>query len=335
MKLFIHFDGVLGFVPSPTRDAMTVILVNALRPTHGHGAPHGTPHGSPYDNGWSPEAGTQYEGDLSHHCIPPHYPYLSFDAECLVNSDVQRDVVFETDGTDGDILWARFFRWQDLCVVRQVPSCKGLEIMGGRKPGAAEPHGDGDEGDFSWLAEMHKIDPELGEVDPRCLLPDPPRNLVIGRVRLDSGCIFTDELAGPSPDDPVLWEFKTPDGSVVSPLCQVLASRIVWETEIDDPTVTLRLTRFGPGPHEDICLKPKQGNDWIQVDVGNLPLEGLLRLEGGAYAREELLYHFPAVLRLARKQGCRIYIPSIVPDSDHGGLVRAGTTICIGGTFSG
>jgi hypothetical protein len=316
MKLFVNFDGLLGFVPAPSRDGMTVILVNALDAASGSAYGH---------NGY-------------HICMPPHYPYLSIPEDNFYSGRTDFLIRDPEDLTKSRFI--RFFDCEDLCVARKNKPCSGLVIAEGRRPGSAEPQfGKGEENDFSWLVELQRVDPDLGEIDPGCLLPDPPRNRVIGRVRLDAGRISTDEIAGPASDKAFIWQFKTMDGASVSPLCQALASRIVWETEFEDCNVTLRLTRFGFGGVEgaasEICLVPRPNEDWIEVGVGNLPLQDLLEIRGG-YSRETSFYHFPLLARLAKKQSCRVYVPSIVQEPNlDSGLVRAGTTICIGGTFTG
>lgn len=306
-RLFIEFDGLCAFVPGQYRDRMNVILVNgaASSPVYGH--------------------------QQGHMHAPAHYPFVRFK---------RRDLVWPANLGPRFIRRGaaviRFVDWEEIRVVSGTPPTRPLVIAGGRRPGSAEPlFKNGDQHDFSWLVEMKRIDSAL-EIDPICLDLDPPRNRVLGRVFLDSGEIRTASLAVRSPGQPFLWEFRDMNHGSVSPICQALASKIVYEISVPDSYVTLRFSRFRGDAPSELRFAPN-GSDSVSIMIANLPLEAILGLQGGGYMIDDMRQHFSLLYRVAKGRPEHLYLPYVVP---HPGLSnqelpRAGTTLCIGGSYSG
>lgn len=305
--LFIEFDGVCAFVPSRNRDKMKVILVNAL------------------------DGGGEHVGGHHMHA-PPHFAVIGFSPENL-QPPSQPQII--TDRGNRGVEGIRLLEWQDIEVIRGAAP-KGLKIAGGRRPGSNEPRFDGDQMDFSWLVEMGKIDPDLSEIDPLCLAPDPPRNKVLARMSLSHGEIFANEIAGPKPNVPFIWEFKTHDGKEVSACCQALANQIVWRMKVHEPDVTLRLWSFSGNPVASELRFAPVNNRPVKIQIKNLPLDDILGLRKVGYPEDSGRFHFPLLARVVKGQAKKAWIPEIVAQrTDPAGPVRGGTTACIGGSLAG
>lgn len=330
-RFTLLFDGVCAFVPATDRRSMTILLVNALDGAHanfshsGYSQAPGYCHTPNYGCGHAPGQG---HVPACRQCIPPHYPYISFDMRRLWKP--RPDVVVETTGGP---LGIRFFDWDHMTIQDVEPT--GLYIANGRRPGSAEPLNAAETEDFSWLVEVQKVDPEIGEIDPRCLAPDPPRNRVIGRVFLDQGRILTNRVAQVD-SRTLLWEFVTADGAVTSPVCQALAQTIAWRTQVNGEYVRLRFSPFNGARYTDYYFYPDPETEELEIGVSNLPLDRTLRLDGTSY---DPINHFSLLYRVANVGAVRPYVPSVVPRP---GVSRptvtgvaAGSTICIGGSFSG
>jgi hypothetical protein len=307
IDLTVAFDGLCVFVPTTrNRDKMTVLLVNALEECGSHGDHH------------------------TH--VPAHFPHIGF-AEGSLCRPLPPDLQF-TRGNDGR-RGVRLLRWVDIEIDRAGARGR-LSIAGGRRPGSAEPLFNGDERDFSWLAELGQIDDEWKTVDPLCLAPDPPRNRVIARAYLNFGEIFVDGFAEIAPGLPFIWEFRTIDGMEVSPLCQALAAKVVWRATIDAPEVIIRLWPFSGADPTELAFVPVIGNS-VSLEIQNLPLESVVGVLRAEYAVDQGFQHFPVLSKVLKGQYLKQWVPSAVPqaDADRGGAVRGGTTLCIGGSSGG
>lgn len=306
-NLIVEFDGLCAFVPSRDRYKMKVLFINALDGGHNH-ADHEMP-------------------------MPPHFTFIGFPVGSLLPPSSAQVVVNRgINGTEG----IRFLEWQDIEFITGVPRPRRLSIAGGRIPGSAEPRFlDKDENDFSWLVDLGQIDPELGEVDPLCLAPDPPRNKVLARLSLNHGEIFTHQLAGSRTTEPFIWEFRTSDGKEVSPCCQALAQAVRWKVRVSAPYVTVRLWPFSGSPSADLRFAPTVGSELI-LSLRNIPADAMLGLDRIGYPTDLARYHFPLLSKVAKRQSVRSWVPWIVAQrTSPGGGVRAGSTLCIGGSFSG
>jgi hypothetical protein len=311
------FDGLCVFVPSKKRKRMRVILVNATSPYH----------------------------ESSHHgagiSMPSHYPFISYSTRNRIKDIGEPAQVLINGGRE-----VRFFDWEDLILTHgytgspliygAYTGAPNLNIVGGRVPGTSEPAtGSGSQArDFSWVAELERINPGAGRVKRSCLAPDPPRDLVIGRMDLREGEIFTQGLVEEATGINAIFEFADPDaaGDLYS---QALAAEINWTIKIDEAYVILRFQRFGVADiFSETWLEPV-GHEDVNVRVGNLPLEEVLGMNVRLRALTDSLAHFEQLYRVARKPPAVAPIPEPIGHSalKSGGGVRGGTTMCLGLTL--
>jgi hypothetical protein len=339
-KLLLEIDGLCAFVPAENRRSMTLVFVN--------GAGGASMQGVGYNGHAKGADGCSMQGTSDHGYIhggpmhgaahghaPSHYAFIKFQQRTLCNlQDHHRQIRL------GRSTFVRFFDWEDLRIIRRtLPPEPYLRIANGRRPGSAEPANRREARDFSWLAEIDKIHPAAGRINPACLAPDPPRNLVIGRVFFDDGEIRTETIARDAHGLPILWEFRTIDDCQTSHLCQVLVSKIIYELEIWDESVTLRFSRYNRACPVDFEFKPdpESGLNEVKIVLANRPLEEIVGLDGYTGTYMDPLAHFGLLYRLAEKQPATVFIPYAVshPGFFDGGLVRGGNTLCLGGTYSG
>jgi hypothetical protein len=303
--LTMEIDGLIAFIPSRNRDRMKALFVNAVNPESNMMSNHS-------------------------HNVPPHYPFLSFNSgDASPNPEnMEPDLVLLGDRA------VRFLDWEDISLVYEssVDIDRGLMFKGGRRPGSAEPE-DGEEQDFSWVAELERIDSEYCEVNPACLEYDPPRNLVIARLDLSAGEVSVSGVAQIA-DHNILWEFVEDNGSEIN-YTQALAEGVVWKVWIPADEVVIRFSRFGGKQFSDLTLQP-QSVELAKVDVavGNLPLESILGLNTDSNAGDSPAAHFSALYKVALKSGTPRTPQSVGrPGFYRGGEVTAGSTICLGITY--
>jgi len=301
--------------------------------------------------------------------MPPHLPFVAVDyaqiCELLsrsadgaagqagataVNADPKRqdwwNFLVQDDVFDSGIGAVRFIEWEDVSLGLDDEECD-LKIAGGRLPGSQEPgsqpagpHGPGtsEQEDFSWVAELDSAAPGSGEINPHCFDTDPPRNLVIGRMRLTTGAIKVSNLAATS-EGRAIWEFRCSQSGVCTGYTQALASEVTYTVHVEDDVVTLCLRRFraggGTSATNEIQLAPTSEKP-VKIIIGNLPLPDILAFPDNANPLASAELHFIALYALSQTSPPDPPVPSAIghPSAIGGrvGGVRGGTIICPGGT---
>jgi hypothetical protein len=227
-----------------------------------------------------------------------------------------------------------FPAWQDIVIAPGFdPPHPDLTVRGGRIPGSQEPQGSADANDFSWVAEIEKAAAESGTIDDRCFNPDPPRDLVLSRLRLVTGTIgSTVALLG---DRPTIWDFRSAQSGKSVGYSQALASQIEYARDITGTSVTLRFVSFKGGTPIDVLLTPAAKNE-VVVKIGSLPLLDLLGQGVDDYPQQSPVDHFSLLYRLSKKQPVEPSIPVAIchPRVIPGAGSLAGTLICPGGQGS-
>jgi hypothetical protein len=135
-----------------------------------------------------------------------------------------------------------------------------------------------DEGkDFSWVADLGRIVPGAGVVDPAVLAPIPPAKRIAARLRLDSGEVSTYRLVrvdGQVP--PLRFRSLAAKGAEVA-YTQALADWVVAEFWVSGGALEVVERRFADGARRSIALTPSCGV--VEIAVLNVA-----RAHPGAHA---------------------------------------------------
>jgi hypothetical protein len=124
----------------------------------------------------------------------------------------------------------------------------------GSRPGTAE-----DRKDFGWVADLNRIVPGLGIVDPALLGPQPPGNRIAGRLRLRSGVGSAYRLVTVGGQVPAL-DFRSLRGQEAAAGCsQALADWVVAEIQMSGDSVELQGIPWGEGKRRSVKLVPENG----------------------------------------------------------------------------
>jgi hypothetical protein len=128
---------------------------------------------------------------------------------------------------------------------------------------------------ISWVAPLHEIDPDRGNLDDSCCAPAGSQqlpNAVGARLCLTEGRLYTSILAG-YPSTLFVFKFSTMDGNLTSDCEQALAEVVTFEVELEKEAkqVVFCLTDLACAKKGKLVLNPDaQGNFFAEVK--NLPL---------------------------------------------------------------
>jgi len=223
-----------------------------------------------------------------------------------------------------------FLSWEDLSF-DAGPQTSGLAIAGGRNRGSQEPSDDASAADFTWVPQLELAAPGSGDIDPRCFDDDPPRYLVIGRLRLSTGQMQVTQLAATATER-LIWQFQCSASGAPTGYSQAMASEILYSVKIDAPSVTLQLTSFNGATGASLTLAPTPGNPAVRIKVGNLPLTTLLALEDLTELPQDAAAHFRMLYQLSLKPPADPPVPVPITHPVYKGIsgVSGGTIICPG-----
>lgn len=131
------------------------------------------------------------------------------------------------------------------------------------------PQTPGERKDFSWVAELGRIDAAAGMVDPDVLSPQPRKGLIAARLRLHSGEVWTYRLVGV--EDKVLpLDFRPlRQSGEKTDYSQALADWVVAELRVPGDSVRIVETRFSGAQGRAVKLSPENGV--IELAVMNVP----------------------------------------------------------------
>jgi hypothetical protein len=123
--------------------------------------------------------------------------------------------------------------------------------------------------DFSWIAELGKIDPELGTVNPDVLAERPQKGLIVGRLQLTAGEVSTYRLVGVE-EQVFPLGFRTLKGeSAKASYSQALAEWVVAEIKVKGDAVRLVERRFDGKAGRTMTIKPE--NSIVELALLNMP----------------------------------------------------------------
>jgi hypothetical protein len=259
--LRIFFIGLIAFVPSLDDQRLSVLLLDAR-------------------NGYGVSDGTR---------IPAHQPLLvaragDCDGECGGETLAQvAKFLFpmKTATQAGDTFFAAVHRggaWtldgSDLTIEGVSPAAlsplkinRELRRVLDGKPELL-PQTPEESKDFSWIADLSKIDPDLGTVDPDVLAERPQKGLIVGRLQLTAGEVSTYRLVGV--DDQVFpLGFRTLKGeSAKASYSQALAEWVVAEIKVKGDAVRLVERRFDGKAGRTMTIKPE--NSVVELALLNI-----------------------------------------------------------------
>ncbi len=301
--LRIFFAGLIAFVPSKDGRELTVLLLDAR------------------------EASQASDGTA----IPRHQPILLARAghcqgDCGTG-DLAIARLFFRDGSDAaarrDLAEAlgqgRGTAWRldgsDLAVVAAgVTGAAGSEPAAGPslKPdhtaaaaGAARhlPQKPAEQTDFDWIANLGQIVPSAGVVDPDVLAGQPKKGLIVARLRLRSGRVWSYRLAL-TPDrhrkQVQLFGFKPLRGKGADVgYSQALAAWVAADIGVAGDSVEIVESHFSGAGVRRVRLAPEKG--LVEVAILNVPLPPPPQEAGhDAAAVHQVDPHFERYFDLAR-----------------------------------
>jgi hypothetical protein len=284
--LKVYLLGLIAFVPSKDGSQMTILVVDAA-------------------NGFTTSDGSAF---------PPHYPvllasagnchpacasevatiaphlYLSPEADPLVMMPRSPDPAASLEKlVAGGGAWALSGTqiWLSHPVPLSRSASSGLQLATGRRPAtggargqlASLPGSAGETADFSWVAEMQRVSPGAGEIDPDCMRPQPTRCPLAGRLTLNSGTFSTHKLTEYEPKNERggVAEFAFAPLSVAAPgpgQTQAIADWTVVEIQVPTCEATFSLLPLdGRGNARMATLSPRacDGKEVVEVAMLNLP----------------------------------------------------------------
>jgi hypothetical protein len=261
--LRIFFSGMIAFVPSDDGKELTVVLVN----THAaHVLSDGTPMGD-------------------------HQPLLLARAKTCVgdcdrrNASIAEFLYAEISSDraadalemalDGGGAWR--LRNAELSVAKPATSegCLHPPLMLRRNVRAVDSNGPTavpsnavEREDFSWIADLSQVAPSIGSLNPAVLGTPPPEGLVVARLKLRSGKVFTYSLVRIGGKvRPV--HFRPVGSTGDAPYAQAVANWVAAEIRVPGDSVELIEQSYADGSIRKMRLTPDHGE--VEVAVLNIP----------------------------------------------------------------
>ena len=329
--LRIYFIGLVAFVPDPSGQKMTVLLVDARQPY------------------------VASDGEV----MPVHHPLLLTRAdrcagECAAEKGAVADVVYKTaaspaERTDklqralaGGGSWV--LDQSELRIVLPEGargSAAPFHIVHGgsaaKRGGDASPDAAAEAADFDHVADLSAVLGRRLVVDPTLLeLPDKGRTVAL--LRVAAGTVKAQRLSGFT-DEVVQFQFATASeleaGTDLGMPTQALADRVMVEIPVAGCSVRLEDRNAATGARRAMDLAPASCNGGlVEVAVVNLPDHGFASSGGHEAAHESpaapvIDHHFELFYELAEYppprnhrpvpgyvQGARTPRPASPEDSD-------------------
>ncbi|HEX7184665.1 MAG TPA: hypothetical protein VF756_22765 [Thermoanaerobaculia bacterium] len=318
--LKIFFMGLIAFVPSQDGKELTVLLVET-RPGY-----------------------VASDGSL----IAPHHPMLLARAEkcwghCGIDEGIDPHLLFPRDSpADAQRYLAAALgngaAWSldgsDLSIVDagSQKSSASLSLQGRpRQPGAPLALSktlEGDTLDFDYIADLGRVLPAAGAVDPDVLARLPQRRLITARLRLQSGKIGTYRLVHMF-GKVHSFSFKALrcNGANVE-YSQPLADWVTAEIEVSGPEVEIVENHFADREIRTIRLAPQDG--LVELAVLNIPDPPS---EEELPENHEADRHFELYYKLAQTllSPCQWPVPHVGPEVENGAPEKARPSALLAG----
>lgn len=282
----IFFSGLIALVPSRDGKELAVLLLDAQQ-------------------GYALSDGTS---------LPPHLPMLlaragKCDGDCVTSDPTIADYLFPDSSAKASELLAGALldgtAWKlsgaELSIAQPATSPgtvapPPLEIRRNARRSVAGrpellPQSSAEREDFSWIAELGKIDPAAGEADPDVLAPQPRLGLIAARLRLRSGRVFTYRLVGlKNQVTPIHFQTSAGDRVQVA-YAQALADWVEADVEVAGDAVEIVDQSFDGTRRRSVRLGPHNGAVEVALlDLAAHPGHGAADAAPGPGKHFEIFY---------------------------------------------
>jgi hypothetical protein len=281
--LRIFFSGLIAFVPSADRKELTVLLLETPRHAMSDGV-----------------------------SLPEHKPVLLARAqECKGDCNAQNAELaeyFYADLSDSQAATALDEALQgggawvldnsDLAVGGTVAGKLSLHRSAGQKK--LVPGSPAERQDFTWVADLRKIAPSLGQLNPSLFAARPPKAIVAARLRLTSGDISTYSLIRVGKElQPI--HFRSAASKSDVPYEQAVANWVTAEIRASGDSVQLMARNFDdPKKARSMTLTPIKGQKERVVEIAILNLPPFKVPTPGARPAPQPGRHFEVFYDLAK-----------------------------------
>jgi hypothetical protein len=262
--------------------------------------------------------------------VPPHVPVIELDpADLSPKSEVQPDLFFHRPDSRRE--WGLVFLTGN--DVRLAPEPSGAPTLRhGRAPMSPAPASAAEAEDFSWIAEIAKLDPAAGIMDPACVEGGTDADgRVAARMSLRGGTLGAQLLAEANGGAPIIfdWMAAAKDGNPPPGYSQALAAGAAYDVTVSSAEVALVLTSFSDKSVRRLVLSfdgvPVGGA--IEIVIKNMPLDGVLDVTQAAKIEVNPDSHFEMYYALSASPPTTAWIP-------HPGAPRTGAPICPAAQFA-
>lgn len=257
----IFFIGLIAFVPSRDGKELAVLLLDARE---GYAVSDGTriePH-QPLllARAGKCEGGCESDAGIAPMLFPKAAAAPADQALALA---VEGGTAWRLDGVDLSILAGPHGRGRSSPLKIHREATRADAGQRGLVPGTPAEWKD-----FRWVADLGRIDPSAGTVDPDVLAAAPQKGLIAARLRLGAGEVSTYRLVRVEDAVPAL-DFKTLRGGPAAGYSQALADWVVAEIQVTGDAVEVAETRFGGGKGRTARLAPRDGV--VEIALMNAP----------------------------------------------------------------
>ncbi|HEX5757832.1 MAG TPA: hypothetical protein VF121_01425 [Thermoanaerobaculia bacterium] len=254
----IFFVGLIAFVPSQDGREITVLLLDAA---DGYTVSDGSsiePHKAlllARSGGCTGDCGADLETARF------LFPDLAEDAaQGALAQAIDAGAAWRLDGSDLALFGAG----------RSELAAPPLAILGNqRTAGESLPRSAAERKDFSWVAELEKIEPSAGAVDPDVLRARPEKGLIAARLRLRAGEISSYRLVGLQDEVPPLSFRSLKSAHQSNGYRQALTDWVAAEIRVQGDVLELSESRWDGGAGRAAALRPA-GNT-LELALLNVP----------------------------------------------------------------
>ncbi|HVF59360.1 MAG TPA: hypothetical protein VNJ70_06060 [Thermoanaerobaculia bacterium] len=254
----IFFVGLIAFVPSQDGREITVLLLDAA-------------------DGYTVSDGSRIE---------PHKALLlarsgSCTGDCGTDLETARFLFSDlTDDAARDALAQAVdagFAWRldgsELALFgperSALPAAPLAIRANGRTAGESLPASAAERKDFGWVAELGRIDPSAGVVDPDVLLASPQKGLIAARLRLRAGEIWSYRLVSLQDEVPPLSFRSLQSEQQSDDYRQALTDWVVAEIRVQGDVLELSESRWNGYSGRAAALRP--AGNVLELALLNVP----------------------------------------------------------------
>ena len=262
--------------------------------------------------------------------VPPHVPVIELDpADLSPESEVRPDLVFRRPDSRRD--WGLVFLTGNDITLDPAPS-GAPTIRKGRAPMSNAPASAAEAEDFSWIAEIAKLDPAAGIMDPACVTAGTDAGgRVAARISLHGGTLGAQLVAEVEGGAPLIfdWLDAAGKGEPRTDYSQALAAGAAYEVTVSSAEVALVLTSFDKTVRRRLVLSfaGLPIGAAIEILIKNMPLDGVLEVSEAMDIPVDPDAHFEMYYALSASAPATPWITR--PQHP-----RAGAPICPGAQFA-